>query len=388
MGWGFTCGIKFTNGIEFRNDIDSTNEEENQVMRKYFVIAALVVGGMFVSAPRAGAQSAVLNLPRDSQHAMVMQRIGLTDITINYHRPLVKGRKVFGPGSPQPYGQVWRAGANENTTIDFSSDVMVEGKPLAKGVYGLHMIPGETDWTAIFSRNSTSWGSFTYDTAEDALRVTVKSHPADLEEALAYNFDDVTANSAVITLRWEKVAVPVHVSVDTNAVVQASLKNQLRARAQYEWVAWDEAATYLMDNKLSAEEAVKDEDRSIALEDRFENEMDKARALEMLNRNDDAKVTRAKAMSLGTQQQVHGHGRQLQQQKKYDEALEVFRANIKRDPNSWIGHNETARLAVAKGDYDTALKEMKLSQAGLPDALKPQVDAILKRLENKEDINK
>ncbi len=173
-------------------------------MRKYLVIVVLMVGGLFVSAPRAGAQSAVLNLPRDSQHAMVMQRIGLTDITINYHRPLVKGRKVFGPGSPQPYGQVWRAGANENTTIEFGTDVIVEGKPLAKGVYGLHMIPGETDWTVIFSRNSTSWGSFTYDQAEDALRVTVKARPAEMQEALAYNFDDVTANSAVITLRWEK----------------------------------------------------------------------------------------------------------------------------------------------------------------------------------------
>ena len=156
----------------------------------------MVVGGLFAGAQGAGAQSAVLNLPRESQHAMVSQRIGVTDITINYHRPLVNGRKVFGPGSPQAYGQVWRAGANENTTIEFATDVIVEGKPLAKGVYGLHMIPGETDWTVIFSKNSTSWGSFTYDQAEDALRVTVKAHPAEMQEALAYNFDNVKANEA------------------------------------------------------------------------------------------------------------------------------------------------------------------------------------------------
>jgi tetratricopeptide (TPR) repeat protein len=300
----------------------------------------------------------------------------------------VKGRKVFGPGSAQAYGQVWRAGANENTTINFTNDVTVEGKPLAKGVYGLHMIPGESDWTVIFSKNSTSWGSFTYDAAEDALRVTVKSHPAEMEEALVYDFDNVHHNEATIVMRWEKVAVPIHVEADTQATVLASLHNQLRARAQYEWNAWSEAAEYLMDNKVSADEALKDAERSIQIEDRFENEMDRARALEMLNRNDDAKAARAKAMSLGTQQQVHSFGRQLQIAGKKDEALEVFRANIKKDPNSWVAHNELSRLAVAKGDFDTAVKEMKLAGTLVPEAAKPQIDAIVKRLENKEDINK
>jgi tetratricopeptide (TPR) repeat protein len=171
-------------------------------------------------------------------------------------------------------------------------------------------------------------------------------------------------------------------------VVVASLHNQLRARPKYEWAGWSEAAEYMLDNKLSADEALADANQSIAIEDRFENEMDKSRALDALNRADDAKAARAKAMSVGSQQQVHSYGRQLQNAKKNDEALEIFRANVKKDPNSWIGHNETARLAVAKGDYDTALKEMKLSQAGLPEALRPQLDAIIKRLENKEDINK
>jgi hypothetical protein len=357
-------------------------------MRRHFVIAALAIGTLFTSAPRAGAQSALLTLPRDSQHAVVMQRIGITDITINYHRPQVKGRTIFGVKGLQKYGEVWRAGANENTIIEFSSDVTIEGKPLAKGVYGLHMIPGESDWTIIFSKNSTSWGSFTYAVAEDALRVTVKSRPAELQEALVYDFDDVTGNSATITLRWEKVAVPVHVQVDTTAIVQASLHNQLRARAQYEWPSWDEAATYLMDNKLSLDEALKDANQSIQIEDRFENEMTKARALDLLNRKDEATAARSKALAMGSQQQVHSYGRQLQQQKKYDEALEVFRGNIKKDPNSWVAHNELSRLAVAKGDYDTAVKEMKLSVAVASDPFKPGLDAILKRLENKEDINK
>jgi len=266
--------------------------------------------------------------------------------------------------------------------------VMVEGKALPRGVYGLHMIPGESDWTIIFSKNSTSWGSFTYDQAEDALRVTVKSHPAEMEEAMRYDIDDVKANEATITLRWEKVAVPFHVSADTNATVLASLHNQLRGRAKYEWAGWSEAAEYLLDNKLSADEALADANQSIAVEDRFENEMDKGRALEALNRNDDAKGARMKAMAIGSQQQVHGYGRQLQQQKKYDEALEIFRANIKKDPNSWIAHNELSRLAVAKGDYDTGMKEMKLAFGVAGDQIKPGLDVLVKRLENKDDINK
>src|SRR3954470_16117861 len=132
-------------------------------------------------------QSFVLDLPRPSQHAVLTQRIGITDVTINYHRPLVNGRKVW--DNLVPYGKVWRAGANENTTISFSSPVTIDGKALDAGTSGLHMIPTADSWTVIFSRNYTSWGSFTYDEKEDALRVQVKPHPTDMHEALTYDFD-------------------------------------------------------------------------------------------------------------------------------------------------------------------------------------------------------
>src|SRR5881227_2330349 len=116
-----------------------------------------------------------LNLPDVSQAAEVKQRIALTDITVKYHRPLVNGRKIW--GGLVPYGKVWRAGANENTTIEFSDPVSVEGQPLAKGIYGLHLIPGENEWTVIFSKNSSSWGSYSYKQKDDALRVDVKPKP-------------------------------------------------------------------------------------------------------------------------------------------------------------------------------------------------------------------
>ena len=355
-------------------------------MRRLIAIAILLIACFTVGIPRARAQSAILNLPRASQHARLSQRIGLTDITIDFHRPLVAGRKIF--GGLQAYGQVWRAGANENTTFEVSDPVTIEGQPLPKGTYGLHMIPGESSWIVIFSKNYTSWGSFTYDKAEDALRVTVTPKTIANQEALTYEFDDPQPNSAVIIMRWERVAVPFKVEVNTNEITERSLRNQLRSRAQFEWQPWMEAANYLLANKLSAEEAAKDAQASIDIEDRFENEITKSRALGTLGRNDEAKAARDKAIAMGTQLQVQGFARGLQAQGRQEEALDLFRINIKKDPNSWVAHNESARLAVAKGDFDAALKEMKLAASLAPDSLKGPHEDLVRRLQNKEDINK
>src|SRR5664279_5977026 len=151
------------------------------------------------------AQSALLDLPRKSQDAQVTQTIGITNVTVKYSRPLVNGRKVW--AGLVPYGDVWRAGANENTTITFSDPVTIEGKPLDKGTYGLHMIPNADEWTIIFSKSSTSWGAFTYNEAEDALRVTVKPRAADVHNALTFDFDQLQPDSAVIELEWEKICL-------------------------------------------------------------------------------------------------------------------------------------------------------------------------------------
>lgn len=348
--------------------------------------AALLSFALLIGSAATRAQSALLTLPRSSQHSRTTQRIGITDITIDYHRPLVGGRKVF--GGLHAYGQVWRAGANENTIIEFSDPVSIEGQPLAKGVYGLHMIPGETSWVVIFSKNATSWGSFSYDQAEDALRVTVKPQAIENEEALTYDFDNPKPDSAVVTMRWEKVAVPFRVEVNTPEIVEQSLRNQLRGRVQFEWAAWEEAANYLLDNKLSTEAAAKYADHSVELEDRFETEITKSRALTALGRNQEAQVARDKAISMATQQQVHDFGRGLQFKGRQDEALDLFRANIKKDPNTWVAHNEAARIAVAKGDFDTAIKEMKLAASLSPEPLKAQHLDIVRRLEDKQDINR
>src|SRR6201987_4956740 len=175
-------------------------------MHKHFGRVLLLFQAVAVFTSLTYAQSTILDLPRPSQHAVVTQRIGITDITVNYHRPLANGRQVW--GKLMPYGQGGRAGANEKRTIRFTDPVTIEGQALDKGIYGLHMIPGENEWTVIFSKDSKDWGSFSYKKEDDALRVEVKPQPAEAHDALAYDFDDLKADSAVVTMRWDKVAVP------------------------------------------------------------------------------------------------------------------------------------------------------------------------------------
>lgn len=353
---------------------------------RLFVVAILVAAALS-AAPNAGAQSALLDLPDASPRARVVQRIGLTDVTIDFHRPLVRGRKIF--GGLQPYGQVWRAGADQNTVIQFSDPVTINGQPLAKGSYGVHMIPGETSWVVIFSKNHTSWGSFTYNQAEDALRVTVTPEAVENQEALSYEFSDLKLNSAVVTMRWEKVAVPFKVEVNTSEIVTASLRNQLRGRQQFEWEAWQDAADYLLNNKMGAEDAEKYAEQSISIEDRFENEMTKSRALVALGRNDEAVAARKKALSMASQQQVYSYARQLQAGGDQADALEIFRDDINKDPDTRLAHLARARLAVANGDFDTGSKELKLALALTTDpSFKSQIAVMITRVDNRDDINK
>jgi tetratricopeptide (TPR) repeat protein len=352
-------------------------------MNKACILAAVL--SLLFAAGLCQAQSALLNIPRQSQHSVLTQRIGITDITINYHRPLVNGRKIW--GDLVPYGQVWRAGANENTTIAFSDPVAIEGQPLDKGVYGLHMIPGENEWTVIFSHAATSWGSFTYKQAEDALRVTVKPQPADMHNALTYNFDKRTPTSAVVELEWEKLAVPFKVDVDVNKIVEANLHQQLRGLAQYTWEGWDDAANYLLAQKADLDEALKYEDQSIQVEKRFDNLLTKSNILEALNRKDEADTTRKQALALANPLQLHIYARQLQGQKRQDEAFVIFRENARKHPQEWFVHTGMARIYSSQGKFDDAVKEMNLALAAAPDGQKSYVEGLVKRLQAKQDIN-
>src|SRR5207302_358676 len=333
------------------------------------------IGGLESSRQQRGAQfkngsqPTELNIPRVSQRASVTQRIGLTDVTITYHRPAVGGREIW--GKTVPYGKVWRAGANENTTITFTDEVTVEGKPLGAGTYGLHTIPDKDQWAIIFSKNSTSWGSFSYDEKEDALRVIVKPHAAEAFEQLTYTFEDVKPESAVATLRWEKLAVPFQIGVDLKAVVLRSIKNELRSVGGFTWAGYDEAAQWCLDNNYNLEEALKWENTSIQNEERFENWETKSRILTAMGKKDEADKALATALEKANAIQLYVYARGFQRQGNAKRAFELFPQVPKKDPNSWVSHLALARIDSNKGDFPAAAKEMTQAISGAPDANKP-----------------
>jgi hypothetical protein len=329
-----------------------------------------------------------LKLPDVSQAAEVKERIALTDITVKYHRPLVNGRKIW--GGLVPYGKVWRSGANENTTIEFSDPVSVEGKPLDKGTYGLHMIPNPDSWTVIFSKTNTGWGSYSYDQKEDALRVNVKPKPLDQsEEALEYEFEDLKPDSTAVTLKWEKLGVPFTVSVNDAEQTLQNIRAQMKGAGQFAWQAPDQAAQFCLTKKINLDEALRWADLSIQNEERFENLSTKADILKALNRQDEAKKTWDHALEKAAAPQLYTYGRQLQNQKKGAEAMEIFKEVAKRFPQGVFGYLAQARIKSAAGDFVDALNDAKQAQAAAPsDAQKQAIQGLIGRLEAKQDINK
>jgi hypothetical protein len=344
-------------------------------------LAILGLGGT------ASAQSD-LKLPDVSQAAEAKQRIALTDITVKYHRPLVNGRKIW--GGLVPYGKVWRAGADENTTIEFSDAVSVEGKQLPKGVYGLHMIPNQDSWTVIFSKTNTAWGSFSYDQKEDALRVDVKPKPlAEQKEALEFEFEDLKPDSTAVTLKWEKLGVPFTVSIKDADQTLQNIRAQMKGAGQFAWQAPNQAAQFCLTKKIDLDEALRWADLSIQNEERFENLSTKADILKALNRPDEAKKTWDHALGKAAAPQLYTYGRQLQNQEKGTEAMEIFKEVAKRFPQGVFGYLAQARIKSAAGDSTGALKDAKQAQDAAPsDAQKQAIQGLIDRLEAKQDINK
>jgi hypothetical protein len=302
----------------------------------------------------AAAQVPPLKVPDASPEASVNQTIGLTSVSISYHRPAVNKRKVW--GGLVPYGEVWRAGANENTTFTISTDAKVNGQPLTAGTYGLHMLPTEKDWTVIFSRESHAWGSFSYDQKEDALRVTVTPQSADFAERLSYTFDDSTNKDSEVNLRWEKLRVPFKVEVDTPSIAVASIREQLRGLPRFSWQGWNNAANWCLQNDVNLDEAMTWADRSISLAETFQNLSTKSRLLAKKGDAAGAAAMQAKAGKAAvTENDVNLYGYALLGQKKFDDAIEVFQKNVKDHPSSWNTYDSLAEGYANKGDKAKAV---------------------------------
>jgi tetratricopeptide (TPR) repeat protein len=364
-----------------------------------------ITAGLFLALFHLAAYAQLTTAPDGgNKKAVLAERIGLTDITLHYDRPGVKGREgqIWGKLVPEGFtdqgfgtskAAPWRAGANENTTIEFSTDATVEGQPIPAGKYGFFIAYSPSECTLIFSKNSTSWGSFFYDPKEDFLRVKVKPVPIDKEvEWLHYEFLDQNENSATIALEWEKLSIPFKVRVDYNNLQLASFRRELRSDKGFTWNAWAQAAQWCVQHNTNLEEGLTWADAAINTpfvgDKNFQTLSTKAQVLSALNRNDEAAAVMKEALPLGKENEVHQYARQLLTQKKPKEALEAFKLNYDKHPNDFTTSMGLARGYSANGDYKKALEYLKKAQTLAPDqANKDNIAKMLPLLQQGKDIN-
>lgn len=300
------------------------------------------------------AQVPGLTTPDVSPAASATQMIGLTEMTVSYHRPGANGRKVW--GGLVPNDQVWRAGANQNTTVSFSSPVTVNKTKLAAGTYGLHMIPTTGTWTVIFSRESGAWGSFTYDQKEDAARVTAKPEAAEFQERLGFSFDEPTRDSVVLAMRWEKLRVPIEIRIDVARTVLDNYLAQLRGLPRFGWQGWNQAANWAAQNDIDLDNAMGWADRSISMNRNFTNLSTKALIVGKKGNETEAEKLRSEAFAIATEGELNAYGYQLMSQQKTDEAIAIFERNVKAHPQSWNAYDSLAEAYGIKGDKKKAIE--------------------------------
>lgn len=289
----------------------------------FFTFAILLTAMCAASYVPAQQPPLAIKPIRPSQKASVMQTIGVTDITITYSRPGVKGRTIFAEppasmtervkgeatldnqnerkaGEPiVPYGHVWRAGANEATMFQVTDDVLINGQPLKAGTYSLFAVPGKDEWTIVFNNDAGQWGGFSYDDKKDALRVKTKPQTvADNQEWLAFNFDPVTDNSATVNIRWEKVRVPFTVEVkDVKAAWRAHADAMIAANPTNETLPLQVAGTYAREKNW--DEALKFVDQSIKVKETFANLSSKTNILWGAGKKEEALTVAEVAIAKG-----------------------------------------------------------------------------------------
>jgi tetratricopeptide (TPR) repeat protein len=360
-------------------------------------------------AVAALAQGTLTQPPNgDNQKASVTQWIGPVSVTITYNSPDVHGpsgedRTDHIWGELVHYGFIdqgfgvskaapWRAGSNENTTISFSHDVKINGKDLKAGTYGLFLdVEKDKPWQWIFSKNSTSWGSYSYDAKEDALRAETTPEDAPYKEWLTYGFDDRKPSSTRAYLRWEKKLIPMNIEVpNINDLYVSIMRNELRNSTGFDYRNYATAAQFCAQNKTNLDEALTWADLAISMpfigvED-FSTLQTKSMVLAAMNKNAEAEAVMTKAINHPTAnvQAVHQYGRSLLAEGKNEKALEVFKVNKQKHPEdnftTFVG---LARGYSAVGDKKNAIKNWELAIKNIPENQKgnlPTYQAELKKL--------
>jgi tetratricopeptide (TPR) repeat protein len=340
-----------------------------------------------------------------TKKAVVSEQVGLTQVTITYHRPAVRGRegKVwgglvhkgfinqgFGNGKLTP----WRAGANENTVIEFDNDVKVEGQALPKGRYGFFIAYDPSESTVIFSRRTDAWGSFFYDEKEDVLRVKVKPQPVEKSvEYLKYEFSNQTPNSAVLALSWEKLSIPFKIEVDyLRQQFDAFLAESQNPRG-FTPEGLNIAASWALQNDYQLEKGL--EWATLATSPKFPGDptsfpalSTRAAILDKLGRAEEAAAVIKGALPYGSVVELQQLGRQLITARKPQAALEVFQFNYNKNPEQFTALVGMARGLSANGEYAKALEFANKALPSAPnDAARQAVQAMIEKLKAGKDIN-
>src|SRR4030095_1103139 len=373
-------------------------------MKNFLTSAVLIISLQLAFEGVATGQ--LTALPRGgNKRASVSEQIGITDVIIRYSRPGVKKREghIWGELIPVGFSQLgygaknpapWRAGANENTTIEFTTDVKVEGHSLPAGKYGFFVAYNPDECILIFSKNSTSWGNFFYDSSEDALRVTVKPVKTDKSvEWLKYEFAEQTPSGATIQLQWEKLMIPFKVDIDVIGTQLASLRKELRGGVALpgDWQPWNQAAAFCLANNTNLEEglllAESATRHTFGGTRNFEPWQTKADILDSLGRKEEAGEARKTALSYVDDFQGYVYGCTLVNARRPQEALGIFKMIYAKYPNTLFTNIGMATGYSALGDYKMALT---FALKALPQAKggnKIEIEKNIRDLQNGKDMN-
>lgn len=336
----------------------------------------------FIFVAEVTLYSQSLELPRVSSKAMFRQNVGLSFVEIQYSRPGVKGREIWGKLVPYNNGNPfpWRAGANENTTIEISDDSKINGKSISAGLYGFHIIPSEKEWILIFNKKNKSWGSFFYDSTYDALRIKVKPSENEFTEWLEYGVSNLTDSSVVVFMKWEKIKIEFNIAFSEKDVVLKKIREQLSSLAGFGWEGLMEAAKYCLENNFNYDEALKWIELSIDRTANFQNEIIKIELLEKMGNVKESAELKNDLFKNSTEKELNLYAYKLLNENKVDDALIIFKQNVERFNDSWNSYDSYAEALVKKGKISEAKNNFKKALDLAPDNQKERIKNIIEKL--------
>lgn len=328
-----------------------------------------------------------------SPGATASQTIGISTVTVNYSRPAVKGRAIWGDLVPygwnvQNFGtQVsapWRAGANENTVIEFSHNATVEGRPVPAGKYGLFFtINQDNTGEVILSKDYQSWGSFFYEPANDQVRAKIQVRTHAMTELLTYDFVNLTKNSGELVLNWENKQFPVLIEFAVDEIVMANAQAQLKGTTGFTWQGFSSAANYALANGVNPEQGVKWADQAITMNKNFNTLSVKAGLLEQMQKPAEAEKVMNDAIAVATEAELNAYGYQMSGQGNHEKAIHIFKVMVEKHPESANAWDSLGEGYAIKGDKENAIKSFKKSLTLNPtEATKANSMKYLKRLES------